>query len=149
MDSPLANDRIIEIDSGASTTRMSILWNTVLGKPQFPGLGSRRFASRNPPSGNSIDPAVPFRVAITYKANDFGVSLNGGSVVTDTSGALATGLSTMRLGRSVSGAQGLMLADSTTYYATRLSDAEIQTLSTFQFLGSEPPASSRSASAKF
>ena len=130
MDSPLANDRIIEIDSGASTTRMSILWNTVLGKPQFQVWEAGVLQAAIAPSGNSIDPAVPFRVAITYKANDFGVSLNGGSVVTDTSGALATGLSTMRLGRSVSGAQGLMLADSTTYYATRLSDAEIQTLST-------------------
>jgi len=129
MDSAAANDRIIEIDSGASTTRMSILWNTVLGKPQFQVWEAGVLQAAIAPSGYSINPAVPFRVSIAYKANDFGVSLNGGAVVADISGALATGLSTMRLGRSVSGAQGLMLAESLVYYPTRLSDAEVQALS--------------------
>lgn len=129
MASAQANDRIVEIDNGASTTRLSILWNSVLGKPQFQVWEAGVLQAAIAPSGNSIDPAIPFRVAMAYKANDFGVSLNGGSVVTDTSGALATGLSTMRLGRSVSGAQGLMLAERMVYYPTRLSDAEVQALS--------------------
>ncbi len=129
LDSAQANDRIIEIDAGATTTRLSILWNTVLGKPQFQVWEAGVLQAAIAPSGNSINLGDPFRVAITYKANDFGVSLNGSAVVADMSGALATGLTTLRLGRSVWGAQGLMLAESVVYYPERLLDAEVQALS--------------------
>ena len=129
LDSAQANDRIIEIDAGATTTRLSILWNTVLGKPQFQVWEAGALQAAIAPTGNSINLGDPFRVAIAYKANDFGVSLNGGQAATDSSGALASGLTTLRLGRSVWGAQGLMLAESLVYYPSRLSNAELQALS--------------------
>jgi len=81
------------------------------------------------PVGNSINLGDPFRIAIAYKANDFAVSLNGGAIASDTSGVLATGLTTLRLGRSVWGAQGQMIAERVVYYPSRLSDTELQTLS--------------------
>ncbi|MEE9387849.1 MAG: hypothetical protein V3U96_04505 [Paracoccaceae bacterium] len=130
LDSAQANDRIIEIDAGGSTTRLSILWNTVLGKPQFQVWEAGVLQAAIAPSGSSIALGDPFRVAVTFKANEFGISMNGSAVVNDTSGTMATGLSTLRLGRSVSGAQGLMLAESIVYYPQRLADAEIQALST-------------------
>jgi len=129
LDSAQANGRIIEIDSGASTTRLSILWNTVLGLPQFQVWEAGVLQAAIAPPGSSIDPSQPFRVAIAYKANEFAVSLNGGGLATDTSGAMATGLSILRLGRSVSGAQGLMLAERVIHYPVRLGDTEIQALS--------------------
>ncbi len=129
LDGAQANDRIIEIDGGATTTRLSVLWNTVLGKPQFQVWEAGVLQAAIAPAGNSINLGDPFRVAITYRANDFGVSLNGSPVVVDSSGILASGLTTLRLGRSVWGAQGLMLAESVIYYPVRLSDAEVQALS--------------------
>ncbi len=129
LDSALANDRIIEIDGGATTTRFSVLWNSVLGLPQFQVWEAGALQAAIAPPGNSISLGSPFRVAITYAANDFAVSLNGSAVASDTSGVMPTGLTTLRLGRSVWGAQGLMLAEGVTYYPTRLSDAELQALS--------------------
>ncbi|MGR3661612.1 MAG: hypothetical protein ACU0CA_10580 [Paracoccaceae bacterium] len=125
----LANDRIIEIDTGATSTRLSLLWNTVLGKPQFQVWEGGALQAAIAPPGNSINMAEHFRVAIAYSANDFVVSLNGGGVATDTSGTIPTGLTTLRLGRSVWGAQGQMTAESLIYFPTRLSNAEVQDLS--------------------
>ena len=125
-----ANDRIVEIDSGASTTRFSILWNTSLGKPQFQVWEAGAVQAAVAPTGVAVSLGTPFRVAICYAANDFAVSLNGSDVVKDSSGLVPTGLTTLRLGRSVGGAQGLMLAESVVYYPARLSDAEVKALST-------------------
>ncbi len=130
MEGALANDRMIEIDSGASSTRFSILWNSVLSKPQFQVWEAGALQAAVAPAGNSIGFGTPFRAAISYALNDFAISLNGSAVATDTSGILPTGLTTLRLGRSIWGAQGLMLAESVTYYPARLSDAEVQALST-------------------
>jgi len=125
----LANDRIIEIDMGAASTRLSLLWNTVLGKPQFQVWEGGALQAAIAPPGNSIDMGDHFRVAIAYSENDFVVSLNGGGVAIDTSGIMPTGLTTLRLGRSVGGAQGQMTAESLIYFPTRLSNSEVQALS--------------------
>lgn len=129
LESAQGNTRIFEFDAGISASRMSVLWNSVLGKPQFQVWDAGVLQAAIAPAGNAINLGDPFRVTIAYKANEFGVSLNGGTVTTDLSGGLPTGLSTLRLGRSISGAQGLMLAESVVYYPTRLSDAEVQALS--------------------
>ncbi len=129
MNDAKANDRMIEIDSGAASTRLSILWNANLGKPQFQVWDSGSLQAAIAPTGGAIPLGTPFRVAIGYALNDFAVSLNGGAVVKDTSGTPPAGLNTMRLGRSSGGAQGLMLTESVIYYPTRLSDAEIAALS--------------------
>lgn len=125
-----ANDRIVEIDSGVSSTRFSILWNSSLGKPQFQVWEAGALQAAVAPAGNSIGFGTPFRVAICYAADDFAISLNGSDVAKDTAGILPSGLTTVRLGRSVWGAQGLMLAESIVYYPQRLADAELKALST-------------------
>jgi len=129
LESASTNDRIVEIDSGAASTRLSILWNNVLGKPQFQVWQAGALQAAIAPPGNSVSLGNPFRVAITFAANDFGISLNGGALATDVSGVMPSGLTTLRLGRSSGGAQGLMMAEGVTYYPTRLSDAEVQALS--------------------
>ncbi len=129
LDGAAANDRLIEIDSGSTATRFSILWNTTLGKPQFQVWEAGALQAAVAPTGNAIGFGTPFRAAISYGANDFVISLNGSDVVADTSGILPTGLTTLRLGRSIWGAQGLMLGESVVYYPARLSDPEVKALS--------------------
>lgn len=124
-----ANDRIIEMEAGDTSTRLSILWNSVLGKPQFQVWNGGTLQAAIAPGGNSIALGDPFRVAIAYAANDFAVSMNGAAAVTDTLGTLPTPTNTLRLGRSIWGAQGLTLAESVVYYPARLSDAELAALS--------------------
>lgn len=126
----LANDRIVELDNGATSTRLSVLWNTVLNKPQFQVWDSGVLQAAIAPGGAAIGFGGNFRVALAYSADDFAVSMNGSAAVTDTLGLVPTGLTTLRLGRSVWGAQGLLLAKSVTYYPGRLPDAELQLLST-------------------
>ena len=129
LDGAAANDRIIEIDDGTTANRLSILWNTVLSKPQFQVWDGNVLQAAIAPSGSSISLGSHFRLAIAYAPNDFAVSMNGGAVATDTVGTMPTGLATLRIGRSVWGAQGLMIAEGVTHYPARLSDAEVSALS--------------------
>lgn len=124
-----ANDRVIELDGGDTSTRLSVLWNTTLGMPQFQVWNAGTLQAAIAPTGASVNLGETFRVVVGFAANDFVVSLNGSPVVADTLGVLPSGLATLRLGRSIWGAQGLMLAESLVYYPDRLSDAEIQALS--------------------
>jgi hypothetical protein len=129
LDSALANDRIFEIDTGATSSRLSLLWNTVLGKPQFQIWDGGALQAAIAPPGNSINLGDHFRVAVAYSDNSFSVSLNGSSLASDSSGTVPQDLATLRLGRSIWGAQCQMVAEGLTYYPNRLSDAEVQALS--------------------
>lgn len=128
LDGALANDRILEIDFGDTATRLSVLWNTVLGKPQFQVWDNGTLQAAIAPPGNAISFGSPFRVAIAFAPNDFAVALNGSTVANDTQGSLPSGFDTLRLGRSIWGAQGLMIAESLSYYPARLGDAELQAI---------------------
>ena len=124
-----ANDRIIEIDDGSATTRLSLLWNTVLGKPQFQVWNAGALQAAIAPPGNAVPFGTEFRVAIGFGPDAFAISLNGGEVAADTSGTVPAGVSTLRLGRAAGGAQGSTITESLVYYPTRLSNAEVRALS--------------------
>ncbi len=124
-----ANDRIIEIDNGSAGTRLSLLWNTVLGKPQFQVWNGGALQAAIAPPGNSVAFGTEFRVAIAYAPNSFGISLNGGAVAGDNAGTVPSGVNVLRLGRAAGGAQGLTVTESLVYYPQRLSDTELQALS--------------------
>lgn len=53
--------------------------------------------------------ANPTKHAATYKANDFAASVNGGTVATDTSGTVPSGISVLRLGRDTIGSTTTIL----------------------------------------
>lgn len=125
----VANDRLIEIDGGDTSTRLSVLWNTTLGLPQFQVWDGGTLQAAIAPSGSAVNFGDSFRVVVAYAGNDFAVSLNGSVPVVDTLGSVPGGLTDLRLGRSVWGAQGLMHAESVVYYPSRLADAELQALS--------------------
>ena len=124
------NDRIVEIDNGSSGSRVSILWNTVLEKPQLQVWDAGVLQAAIAPSGNAIGLGQDCRVAIAYGPNDFAISVNGSPVVADTAGTVPGGLIALRLGRALSGAQGAILAERMVYFDSRLNDTELQELST-------------------
>lgn len=69
------------------------------------------------------------KIAVAFKDNDFAGVLNGGTVATDSSGTLATGITALYIG-SLGGITGVTTANfrHVMYFPRRLEDAEIQTL---------------------
>ena len=129
IDSASANSRVVEIDTGSTSSRLSILWNAALSKPQFQVWNGGALQAAIAPSNSAIGLDEPFRIAVAYAPNSFAVSLNGGSVTVDGSGTVPTGLSVLRMGRSRWGSQSHLTTESLVYYPTRLADAELQALS--------------------
>jgi hypothetical protein len=80
-------------------------------------------------------PTIPvntrFKAAFVFGTNDFRGSVNGTSVRSDTSGALATGITTMNIGsRNNSTSENCSAyIGSIQYYTGRFSDAILQELS--------------------
>lgn len=70
-----------------------------------------------------------FKVAVSWAANDFVGSLNGGTAVTDTSGTLPT-TTTMRLGSSFTGEQSFAHCKRLMYLPLNKSAAQIEALAT-------------------
>jgi len=70
----------------------------------------------------------PFKMAGAYKTNDFAGVLNGGTVQTDTSGTVPTGIAQLGLGNRLGGVYMNGHIRSVRYYPTRLSNAQIQAL---------------------
>jgi hypothetical protein len=73
--------------------------------------------------------AVTRRTAGAYKVNDFAVSTNGGTVATDTLGTIPT-VDRLRLGERVTGNNLNGYLRRITYYPRRLSNADLQTITT-------------------
>ena len=70
-----------------------------------------------------------FKLAAAYEVNDFAASINGGAVVTDTSGAIPT-VDRMRIGAGEGGNTMCSSIASVRYFKKRLPDAKLQTLTT-------------------
>ena len=71
-----------------------------------------------------------YRLAGTYKVNDFAGSLNGGAVQTDTSGAVQTSFVALNIGYLISGVPLYLNGHlrRIAYYPRRLTNAELQAL---------------------
>jgi hypothetical protein len=77
----------------------------------------------------TISANTAFKLAGAYKLNDFASSVNGGSAVTDTSGAIPT-VDRMRIGSGQAGNTMCGCISSIRYYKKRLADAKLQSLTT-------------------
>lgn len=66
-------------------------------------------------------------VAFAFEQNDFAASFDGGSVVTDSSGSMPSGITTFRYGRDFGGRHLEGYGLKFEYYAFRLTNAELQT----------------------
>jgi hypothetical protein len=71
-----------------------------------------------------------YRLAGTYKINDFAGSLNGGAVQTDTSGAIQTSFAALNIGYLISGVPLYLNGHirRIAFFPRRLSNAELQAL---------------------
>jgi hypothetical protein len=76
--------------------------------------------------------AAAQKIASAYAINDYAVSVNGGAVATDTSGALPTSLTKLTLGGSIINTAAYQFGCIRTfkYWPTRLPNAQLQSLST-------------------
>lgn len=69
------------------------------------------------------------RVALAWRTNDFRICLNGAAVVSDDTGETPTGLTTVRIGGRIGGADALNdHIRSLTYYPRALGDAQLRAL---------------------
>jgi hypothetical protein len=72
---------------------------------------------------------TPAKISFAYKVNDFAGSVNGATVVTDTSGIVPSGQNTARIGTNVVTAAALNgTIKKIAFYPTRLSNAQLQAL---------------------
>jgi len=82
-------------------------------------------------SGVSYSEGDTYKIANAYKTDDFAISVNGETSVTDTSGSMPSGLSILNIGTSNSaGAPINGHIKSIKYYPRRLTDAQLQELTT-------------------
>lgn len=70
------------------------------------------------------------KVGVVWAANDFAAVANGGTVVTDSSGSIPAGLNIARIGASETGGVSMFNLSSFSYWGSRISDADLQTLTT-------------------
>ena len=66
-----------------------------------------------------------FGIAVSWAANDFSASLNGAAVVTDSSGAIPAGITTLRIGRTSSGNAWSGHVEQLRYVGPRVTDAKL------------------------
>jgi hypothetical protein len=87
--------------------------------------------SVNADTGYTLSDAQTFKVAIGIKLNNFAVSVDGGAVVTDTTGTVSNTLSQIDIGKLGGGTQYLNgHIKSIKYYPRRLTNTQLQELTT-------------------
>jgi hypothetical protein len=119
------NNRAITFDDGTNNNRITV--NNFVGNANY----SVRDGGVDQASltAGSITAMTIVKQAAAYKANDFAVSVNGAAAVTDTLGSVATGITTLRFGQEVGGANNLFgWLRRVTYYPIRLPNAQLQAL---------------------
>jgi len=110
-DNPLANDWILMFGDGIGTPSIYVTG----------GVTQANLVGAPITSGG--------KVSFAYAANDFAASVNGGTVLTDTSGTLTTDITVLRIGAFASNPNYLNGHVRTiAYFNTRLPNAQLQTL---------------------
>ena len=120
--------RSVMIDSGYETDSIGLgAWGLLTSLSSLIKAGNVTQASMY--TGNVGTSA--FKNSLAYKENDFAASRDGGAVLTDTSGVVPTGLTTLRIGRNALKEQFFNgHIKSIQYYPRRLSNAQLQELTT-------------------
>jgi hypothetical protein len=126
--------------AAASTLPMEIHDGTANNRLRFFRTSSGVITFRNTAAGTTnFDSAATgtvslntfYKGALAYKVDDFAGAYNGGTVVTDTSGTVAV-VNQLGIGRDSAGTSPLLSGTikKIAYYAKRLTNAEIQSLTT-------------------
>ena len=120
--------RSVMIDAGSESTSIGLgAWGPTTTLVGYIVSGGVVQAA---PSTGAVGSSA-FKNSFAYKENDFAASRDGGAVVTDTSGVVPTGLTTLRIGRNALNAEFLNgHIKSIKYYPRRLSNTQLQELTT-------------------
>jgi len=123
-----AYPRSVMIDAGNESTSIGLgAWGSVTSLTALIKVGGVKQAEMF--LGNIGTSA--FKNSLAYKENDFAASRDGNTVLTDTSGVVPTGLTTLTIGRNGVTTQFLNgHIKSIQYYPRRLSNAQLQELTT-------------------
>ena len=118
---------LAQLDAGTNTEQVGFISGVTSNTVQFlVNAGTQA----NIVAASGVTPGNIFKAAGAYKVDDFAASCNGASAVTDISGAVPTGVTTLRFGRRASGDRhwnGHLR--SLTYIPERLSNALLEELS--------------------
>ena len=120
--------RSVMIDAGSESDSISLgAWGSTTSLTALIKVGSVKQADMFlGPVGTSA-----FKNSIAYKENDFAASRDGNTVLTDTSGTVPTGMTTLTIGRNGVTTQFFNgHIKSIQYYPRRLSNAQLQELTT-------------------
>lgn len=120
---------VYRLDDGTTNNRMSLYKNASATSVGFDvTTGNVSQANALTSTASIINPT---KHAAAYKGNDFAASINGGAVVTDTSGTVPSGINILRFGRDTIGAANTIMNGhirSLRFYPTRLANAQLQAL---------------------
>jgi len=122
------NRRLIVASDGTVANRTSLIFTTGNAAQGFTTVAS---ATSGTVSSGSIAAGTSYKLAFAFKASDFALSVSGAAAVASASGSLAA-LTSMQIGAQVGGAVDFIngTIKSIRYYPTRLSNAQLQALST-------------------
>ena len=131
---------MFQIDSGAATN----LHYVGLPGSAAAAAGGTTTASTVVGTFNGTKTAGVNKSAWAYAANDMAGSFNGGAVVTDATGAMPAGLTTVRFGKLVAATMWSGYLRKMTYYNGRMSNADLVTLTTFRSAMPDTPVGTNS-----
>jgi hypothetical protein len=125
------NGNAVDISDGTTNNRARLwIWSGNASQIAFTvASGGSSVADLNP---GSVSANTVFKVAGSYKANDFATSINGGTVATDASGAAPVSPNIVNLGTRSGGSSEFWNGHlrRITYYPRRLSNSELQGITT-------------------
>ena len=123
--------RIVEIIDGTTTNFISVYQDVSVDQNLRIANQDAGVLSVNADTGYTLSDAQTFKVAIGIKLNNFAVSVDGGAVVTDTTGTVSNTLSQIDIGKLGGGTQYLNgYIKSIKYYPRRLTNTQLQELTT-------------------
>lgn len=117
----------------AASNEMGVYWDVGARKQVAEAL-SGGVVQMSMAAGNVLGFDVPFQSALAWAANDAALVVDGGMPVTDVALTLPVGLDRMSIGgyqaRGGASARGVQIISRIEYYPRRLTNAELQTLTT-------------------
>jgi hypothetical protein len=123
--------RIVEISDGTTTNFIAVYQDVSVDQNLRIANQDAGVLSVNADTGYTLSDAQTFKVAIGIKLNNFAVSVDGGAVVTDTTGTVSNTLSQIDIGKLGGGTQYLNgYIKSIKYYPRRLTNTQLQELTT-------------------
>ena len=119
-------DRVFDANDGTGNNNISLLKQN--GSGAYYATSQVAGVAQCSPATPALTANTPVKTAFGYKVNDFALSHNGASAVTDVSGTVPTSLNKFGFTDFGGGVSGAMHIKRLTYYPTRLTNAEIQAL---------------------